>query len=64
MEYQAEYRAENEALRDKYELPLRGGHIVAGYERETMLFKRWHLRIHGAPPSRWPWQAIPEGGCP
>lgn len=60
MEYECDYRAENERLRGKYGLPLRAGHLVAGYEREVALFTRWHLRIHGAPPSRWPWQTPEE----
>ena len=60
MEYQADYQRENERLRDTFGLPLRGRHLLEGYEREVWLFKRWHLRIHGSPPSRWPWEAIQE----
>ena len=60
MEYQADYQRENERLRDLFDLPLRGRHVLEGYEREVWLFKRWHLRIHGSPPSRWPWEAIQE----
>ena len=60
MEYQADYRAEAERLRDRYGLPLLAGKCVVGYEREVMLFKRWHLRLYGAAPSRWPWQDAKE----
>lgn len=60
VEMAADYRRERDALEAKYGLPLRAGHLVAGYEREVEFFKRWHLRVHGAPPSRWPWQSLPE----
>ena len=60
LEYQADYQRENERLRDLFDLPLRGKHVLEGYEREAWLFKRWHLRVHGSSPSRWPWQVIPE----
>ena len=63
MEYQADYQRENEQLRDLFDLPLRGKDVVAGYEREVWLFKRWHLRIWKHEPSRWPWQAL-SGGTP
>jgi hypothetical protein len=58
LEYQADLQRENERLRDLFGLPLRGKHVLEGYEREVWLFKRWHVRIHGAPPSRWPWQPL------
>lgn len=60
MEYQADYRTECERLREKYGLPLLGGKITAGFQAEVWLFKRWHMRIHGVPPSRWPWESITE----
>jgi hypothetical protein len=58
MEYQADYRAENERLRTTYGLPLRGKNVLDGYEREVWLFKRWHLRIWKREPTRWPWQSL------
>jgi hypothetical protein len=60
MEYQADYRAECERLRDRYGLPLLGGKITAGYQAEVWIFKRWHMRVYGAAPSRWPWQSPEE----
>ncbi len=60
LEYQADYRAENERLREAFGLPLRGRHLLEGYEAEIAIFKRWHRRIWGSDPARWPWQSIPE----
>ena len=61
MEFEADYRATADKLHEKFGLPLRGGAAeTAGFEQEVWLFKRWHQRIHGGSPSRWPWHPIPE----
>lgn len=61
MEFETDYRATAEKLHGRYGLPLRGGASeTAGFEQEVWLFERWHERIHGEAPSRWPWQPIPE----
>ena len=60
LDFQADYRAESDELHAKHGLPLRGGSVLAGYDRELLLFKRWHLKAWGAEPQRWPWQPLPE----
>ncbi len=58
MEFQDDYRAEADRLHAAFGIPLRASHCTAGYDAEIALFKRWHLRIHGSPPTRWPWQDL------